>query len=530
MRAMTEPQPETAASTRIGRIGRIGIDALLLAALLVLNACVLLVKGTERFEFFDMSAFMDAGYRVSIGQEPYVDFYYITGPVHLYMHALSFKLFGFTAAAVLVHLCFVSLLVTALVYVLARKHLDRVPSVFAGLLAVYSFYGPVCHPWYDQNATLWIILGIVLWEFFWSRTPRLVALFCGALAAVSFLTKSNVGGAGGIVLLSLIAMQPGRVKNTLIYIAGGVATLGVMMLLLESPASYIDQSFFAYATGSRLTNFRKLFALCYESYNAGVVVLTVLLALIGGKEFVRVHATRFVLLLSMSAAALFAEWTSSMHPGGNLVWMSLQGVYLILLASRIEFARLGGHARLAKLCTWLILGTAGTYALLISIERTNMLVVWMWNPKVIISDYEFQTPAFCGWHCNGRTGEGLDQVVQYINANVPKEESVFVFPDCTMIYGLTGRDSYRKMPFIFHLNYIVTGKWLVECREHFLAEPPQWIVLRYGPGETTHPDFQPERLLKWLTIDEFIRDNYGVVWSHGQFHMLRRGAGKLPRL
>jgi hypothetical protein len=519
---MIDSQPPPAVAKRIW------IDAILLLLLLSLNAVVLVVKGTERFEFFDMSAFMDAGYRVSIGQEPYVDFYYITGPVHLYMHALSFKLFGFTTTAVIVHLCTVSLAVTALVYVIARKYLNRAPSVFLGLLSLYSFYGPVSHPWYDQNATFWLLLGILSWELRFSRFPQLVSVLCGVLSAVSFLTKSNVGGVGGFVLLSLIATQPGRVRHTLMYVAGGVAGIGLMMLILKSPESYVHQAFFAYSTTNRLTNFPKLWTLCYETYNVFVVPLTLLLALLGGMTFIRANASHLALVVSMTVAALFAEWTSSMHPDGNLVWMALQVTYLFVLASRLDFSRLGVRAMLAKTCTWLLIAAASAYCLLVSIERTNLLIVWVWNPRIRISDYELRTPSFKGWRCNGRTGEGLDDVVQFVNDTVPKDESLLVFPDCTMIYGMTNRDSYRKVPFIFHLFQIMKGKLLDDCRDHLRTQPPQWIVLRFDRRATVHGDFQPKGLLEWMQVFEFIRDNYGIVQEFGEFHVLRQGAGKLP--
>src|SRR5260370_27407441 len=55
------------------------------------------------FNFFDMSAFMDAGYRVYIGQKIYTDFEFNAGPGHPYLHALFYALLGFNKTAILAH-------------------------------------------------------------------------------------------------------------------------------------------------------------------------------------------------------------------------------------------------------------------------------------------------------------------------------------------------------------------------------------------------------------------------------------------
>ena len=95
-----------------------------LAALLVANAFFLHFNAFRGFNFFDMGSFLDASWRVYQGQIPYVDFIYISGPIHLYMNALFFFLFGFGKTAILIHLLTVSSIVIVITYSLVKDSTD----------------------------------------------------------------------------------------------------------------------------------------------------------------------------------------------------------------------------------------------------------------------------------------------------------------------------------------------------------------------------------------------------------------------
>jgi hypothetical protein len=496
------------------------VDWALLAALLALNATILVIKGTERFEFFDMSSFMDAGYRVSIGQEPYVDFYYTAGPVHLYMHALSFMIFGFTTTAVLVHLCVVALLATALVFAIAHRRCGRWIAAFLALVTAFSFYGPVSHPWYDQNANIWIMLGVFIWEYCADDGPMLAALICGILAGVSFLTKSNVGGVGGVVFLAMILARQGRLRNSIAYVAGGLASLLLCALLLKSPSALLSQAFFSFKTSGRFSNFDRLGEVLRESLNLPILTLAGILWLLGGQQWLRRNGSALLLLFALSVNSIFSCWTGSMVVAGNLIWTGLQLTYLFGAAQDIDFSQMKGSFRRLRPAVWCLLASSGLYCLLISIFRTHELSIWTWNASVIQSNYELQSASFKGWRCNSDTGKGLDQTVAFINYNVPAQDSLLVFPDATIIYGMTGRDSYRKMPFIFHRYFVPAGRWFTECREHFLAQPPKWIVLHL-PINSPSEDLRGDRILEWLQLYKFVDTNYRIVERFGEFSILR---------
>ena len=509
-------------------IAIIALDGAVLLAILILNAVVLIIKGTERFEFSDMSGILDGGYRVSIGQRSYVDFFSLAGPIHLYMHALFFKLFGFTSTAVMIHLCTVGLAATVIVYTIARLHLRLVPSALFAVLTSFAFYGPICHPWYDQNATIWLMIGILIWELrlkFWNeRKLDHTACVCGALTALSFLTKSNVGLAGGLLFFCLFLSGPRKCRSIIFYILGGMIAAGVVILPLNKPCNFIEQNFFAwgptqFGIRARLTNFVKLYDVWNSTPNATVLFVIIIVGALGGKKFIFMQRSRLSMLGGLVFAGMFTAWTTSYTPRANLTWNGLQFVNLALLVHELPLEKFGLAQKRVKTVLSFLIAVITLINLRTAAQYTADLLVWTWNPWVQVSDYVIKTDTFRGWQCNRATGAGMDKTVEFARKNIPANQTLFVLPDVTMIYGLTGHDSYRKCPCFFCVNEILRGRWYDEFREHFLTEPPEWIVLHDAPRPSV---LAARPVIEWLKLGDTLERKYSTVWHYGEFSILRR--------
>ena len=93
------------------------------AALLVLIVAATFLevgKMTSYFDQFDFSGFIDVFYRVYSGQRPYVDFFYNAGPVHPYIGALFFRVFGPGKPALIANACALSIFMSVYAYALAH--------------------------------------------------------------------------------------------------------------------------------------------------------------------------------------------------------------------------------------------------------------------------------------------------------------------------------------------------------------------------------------------------------------------------
>ena len=500
------------------------MDVSLLLVVVTIASVLLSRNAQQVYDFFDMSAFMDAGYRVYSGQDPYVDFFYTTGPVHLYMHAFFYLLFGFTKTAVLAHLLSVNALVVAVTFVLARRHLPLVHTLLLTTLSAVCFYGPTSHPWYDQNATFWLVLSILVVEILppspATRSGWVSAFLCGFLVGLSCLTKSNIGLMGGLAFLAFFAVQEQRRRLVPLYCSGGLACLALLIGSLASPSEFIFQTFFAYDYKTRLGNIGRLWlVLNFLPYLQFLVLLAIVSGL-GGKAFIQEKLGRIVLLAGLLLTSIFAAFSGSMLPYGNIPLLGIELTYLFLLVRDLPNDPVSPVQQRIRRTSNLVLIVLTSYWLLYSFHAASERYTWTWRPSNSINDYALQVESFRGWRCNRQIGEGVDRAVAYINDNVPEEDSLFVFPDATIVYGLTGRESFRKAPFLFHLEHIPpVGNAYADFRNHFLTSPPRWILLH---DQTEVYFFNTASLLQWLRLDQFIVENYEPVWEWGDFSLIRQ--------
>ena len=117
------------------------------------------------------------------------------------------------------------------------------------------------------------------------------------------------------------------------------------------------------------------------------------------------------------------------------------------------------------------------------------------------------------------TGEALDAAVIWINKNIPKNESLLVLTDLQVLYPLTGRDSYRGVPFIFAAGELPgLGKQLEQVRNHILTYPPDWIITHRIPLAS----HKVRAIVSYLGLKEFILNSYVHAQIYNQYVILRR--------
>jgi hypothetical protein len=142
---------------------------------------------------------------------------------------------------------------------------------------------------------------------------------------------------------------------------------------------------------------------------------------------------------------------------------------IILMYVWLILARLGGETGWPRVVTHV--AAWGLAIACAALGWKLRLSTWDWRASDRDADYALRTAAFRGWRCNERIGRGFDDAVEYVTAHVPAGEELFVFPDATIVYGLTRRQSYRGVPFVFDL----------------LQEPPQGVIRDFASA------FSPRR-------------------------------------
>lgn len=138
------------------------LEILFLIATVITTFVFYFARVPLRFDFFDMSGFMDAGYRVMIGQQPYTDFLYNSGPVHLYLLAFFFKIFGFGLTASQIHVSVITSIATVFLYFFMRSLTLRWIAAVTAFCFSFMYYGASSFPWYDQNAYFFFIISLFI--------------------------------------------------------------------------------------------------------------------------------------------------------------------------------------------------------------------------------------------------------------------------------------------------------------------------------------------------------------------------------
>ena len=493
-----------------------------LSAILIVNAFVLHFLAFRGFNFYDFGGFLDASWRVLNGQRPYLDFIYTTGPVHLYLNAFFFLLFGFGKLAIFAHLLVVSSVVIAATFWSVARLLPLALSIVCAILTMTGFYWSFPHPWYDHSAYVWGFLGIwIMLKHFPLEEPKRAfraGLASGALVALSFFTKTNIGFAfGGVFFLVLISV-PNRLNALKGLIAGAVAGTVLLMIAIQSPAAYIDNAFLNYGIAHtvQMQRFFYLRAWLMNYYWVPFVIATV------NWLVNRMRQTPlFLLAAGTPLVAIFAMNTGSLREPAHVQLMGISiGLALALLYQlRKEFRHsfqkavfYGSVLILVVQSLWQTNFTAH-YAFRRALGGFDLGILSMGN-------YALRAKPLRGWLLNPTDGRMVDEIADYIQVSIPKTESLLILTDLQILYALTGRESYRGVPFLFDIEEVpAPGKQTEWVRRHITENPPDWLLTHREEGP-----FPVNRLIPYLGLPENFLSRYQLAKTWGSYGLFKKRA------
>ena len=144
---------------------------------------------------------------------------------------------------------------------------------------------------------------------------------------------------------------------------------------------------------------------------------------------------------------------------------------------------------------------------------------WEWRELNTIRDYRIGTTGLAGVRTNRIFGEDLEAAAAFIEREIPPTESLLILPTMTVLYGLTGRESFPGAPFIFHSGVIpFPGRYVEDFSGLVRAHPPTWLLLR---DDRDVYWLQLDLQLRWINLKEWVEENYEPVWSSGRMQALR---------
>jgi len=430
----------------------------------------------------DMGAFLDASWRVYQGQKPYVDFIYYSGPLHLYMNAFFFHLFGFGKSAILAHLIVVHSIIIGSVFLLLQNYLSRGITILLTVLTMASFYWGISHPWHDVSAHFWGVLAIltIVWQLITERKKYLFWIWglAGFWAFCSFLTKTNLGIAYLMVITLTLLVGFNQHKQAIYgYLMGLGGGILFGLLLIKFPKAYWEQCFLwnQYLIKARLSGFFSPNDWFVNYYWFSFIIVCVIVLL--SRSF---HHCKqlFVLLAGVTLIGIYAANTGGMiKPANNFLWGIQMSLAFLLLREIKDVIAIDKWKKIyKKLIVGLI--TFTIFLTVVSFKYGFELKVWTYLLGKAEGDYVLQAEPLKGWKFYYFQGRPLDYLVENIKRKIPATESLLNLTDMYIVNALTGRDGYRGVPFMFLENTIpLPGPEVALVRKNILNNLPDWIVV-----------------------------------------------------
>lgn len=491
------------------------LAAILLGIILLVNGLFLSRYAFSQLNFFDMAPMLDAFWRVFHGQRPYADFIFSIGPMHLYVADLFFHIFGFGKFAILAQLIFFTSVLAVLSFFALRRKVAFWINALLTLLLVSSFYWNIAHPWYDQLAHFWGFLAVFLLlsqrPFPTDRRAAGTGFICGALVALSIMSKTNIGPAYAAVFLIVLSDSARKKAALLGYVLGGVTgILLCLVFLVRFPQPFFSQILLHTGT----TYERLLKMLTPRNWFVNYYWVAVLFVLAQGKAFLKKNRENLALFLGITAVGIFSVQTGGIIPEANIYLWGMQMILAFILFAEGGKTFSGEQNRIYAFSHKGLILWAAVLCVL-SIRSGLELKVWDRSEKHSpFGTYALRTGPWAGWKTFAGQGQPLDALAEAVSRYVPAEDSLLNLTDMYMIYAMTGRDSYKGIPVIFHDKISpAPGAQTRQVRDYILAHPPDWVIIFLT-------SFQEE--LHSLGLAEEIRDHYTPMFRAGFYLLMKR--------
>lgn len=482
------------------------------AAVFCLNLIVFSRIGLLDFNRIDHGFMLETVWRVMNGQRIYEDFVFHTGPVHVYLDVLFFKLFGLGRTAMLVHMAAINTIVAGLTFFAAWRRIPVFFAVICTYLTLAGFYWAYPHPYYDYTAHLLgliAIAGLAQTIPFNSKRQALIAGFIGGAAAMlSCLTKINVGaayfGICGAVLLTCRNLR----YSLPAYLASALAVLGVLFLFVSPSAFFANHFEYHSVVSPRLMRF--VLILIYFKNFFWLPFVLLYIATIGKRL---AYLPQLALCLGLGVVAIFTVNTGS-YRGWN--YLPMMGMYAAL-TFRVLFSIYGeAYFRKKKIMVGIFIGILTATVFYQSYQLWTLFYP-QYRKAHADNPYVLKNGPFRGWRFPEEKGKNLDAMIEAVQ-KLPANEELLVLSQAQMVYIFAKKKSYsfKGMVVQWYPGSDPVPSRRGEAAQYIINHPPEWILISI---DGVHP---VNDIVEYLGIPLPFFQQYQVVQTWGADGLMKR--------
>ncbi len=561
-----------------------------LSLLLAFSAAWVWHVGHRGLFLLDQSIVFDGAWRMSQGQVPYRDFYMPFGPVGFVLPALVFRAFGASFSSLVGAACLLSLFGTAVATRVGwRLSGSRALALLSGLLTAIWLQAPFGVPWMEQTAFFFDLLALaaVVESRLAARRQLAWVVVAGVASALAILSKQNAGGfftwvCVGALVLPWSARRGDAARGLLAYGAGGVSTALAFVGWLLACSSFTN--FWHYwvevsaETGiSRVETWKLVGTAFFQTLVSSSVPLFILASVVGVAALCwllrpgRAHSpsARLVLCAWLSLSLpqfhnVFQLTTNNDAANNNaFVGVCLATTLALLEQARASLRELADTAELKDTFRYLLrgwptrLGALALAGLVLYSCGDGLLIARDRNvqeffgarfeqplavagaERVVWGEPTRITPHFCG--NLGDTCKLSDEVAiaerpqqllqredfeRLARELRDRNQNFFVFPDATMLYGLTGHVSPQPLLY-FHPGQSFLLSDRAELDRDILASLQRnnvtIVVLERASFMGTH-----KQLAGFPRLRAWIEAELEPVLELGNYRVLQARAARTP--
>lgn len=421
---------------------------------------ILLFFFNRGFAYYDEGFILHATQRVMRGEIPYKDFDLIYTPATIYLTAAAFKIFGESVLSGRILMFLVGLLTSYLIYIISFRATKNSLTSFLSVL-IYLGWGPthINFPWPSMLVLTAAVAA--LWAL-----PRYYLV--GLLTAVVFLIKQNFGVA--VFLSVVIGLEWTRgirgIREFFLGIITGLAPFLGYLLLTNSLAGFLDNFYFYTIKrflfeGAALTPFpsgvKGLFYLLPGLISLVAILLafkkhkklltlpvfTLLFYLFGIRPTTDfVHLTTLMSITGLPLSVIFSNFQISSSKKQTKFKSQLNNFSKKTSKKFLKFNNL----RFVWRTCWLIFGV-----LLIGLGFYTGLFknYYRWDSPIIKQNFFVSNPK-AKILVDQKFYEVIPRLVSEIKRKSGKEDYIFIFPNASMFYFLTGRKNPTRFIGLAH--------------------------------------------------------------------------------
>jgi hypothetical protein len=468
--------------------------------------------------------------RVAAGQLPFRDFFEVMGPGTFYWLALFFKFLGTTWLATRISLLFTTLLITLVLFYLARRlrtGLEAIPVIFFVAVSFHS-WNAVSHHMDSNLLGLLSFAALVTWMDR-HRTVFLVLAGVGAgLTTWFMLPKGGLLIGSFVVLLWVLDRREPSFRSSLLALLSGYVSVVALVVVFFAVNGGLADLIYAnliwpltnYSGTNRVPYGMEFKQLYWDSFNASfrpVSSPAVAAAISGFLSIPFVIAMGLPLLLALAVArwkrAAFDRLTLPYWIAGCAFWLSemhRKDVAHIVFGSPLLIVLAFYYARMLRR-RWM------EHA--VQLAGISAVLLCLLNPAVaLFAQHKTETRRGTVYNAFGES-----PVLDFLNARIQPGEPVFIYPYSPLYYFLSAAENpTRHSILMYQINTEAQFREVVSALEtrrvRFVVWDrsfPVWVK-KWFPGYRVPPEDK-------LIIEPYLMEQYQVVGgSEGAYQFLER--------